>query len=116
MRSTRLLYSARLPGERARTFRKREATRLARSVPGAVAAGIRRELRRQLFEGRERVPCCFCARELTFEEATLEHIRPKSRGGPTTIENLTLSCEPCNSARGEMGYEKFRGRTGQSHA
>jgi 5-methylcytosine-specific restriction endonuclease McrA len=78
--------------------------------------GMRRDLRKRLFAGRERVPCCFCSRELTYEEATLEHVRPRSRGGPTLVENLKISCEPCNSERGDMGYEKFRGRKGQSCA
>jgi 5-methylcytosine-specific restriction endonuclease McrA len=86
------------------------------NVKARVSWGLRRELRKRLFAGRERVPCCFCGRELTYDEATLEHVRPRSRGGPTVIENLRISCEACNSERGAMGYEKFRGRKAQGRA
>jgi 5-methylcytosine-specific restriction endonuclease McrA len=89
---------------------------LSANVKARVAWGLRRELRKRLFAGRELVPCCFCGRQLDYEEATLEHVRPRSRGGPTLIENLKISCEPCNSERGDMGFEKFRGRKGQSCA
>lgn len=64
--------------------------------------------------GLDGYACCFCGRELTREQATLEHVRLQSRGGPTEIENLKISCSPCNSERGDMGYEKFRGRKGQA--
>jgi 5-methylcytosine-specific restriction endonuclease McrA len=81
-----------------------------------MARAVRREQKKLLFAGRERVPCCFCERPLTRQEATLEHIRPRSRGGSSEIENLTLSCQPCNSERGDQGFEKFRGRKGQHRA
>lgn len=84
------------------------------TVKRVMAQTIRRELKKALFAGRAQVPCCFCHKPLYWSEATLEHIRPKSRGGPTTLENLTISCQPCNSRRGDMGYEKFRGRFGRS--
>ncbi|MHB8416797.1 MAG: HNH endonuclease [Myxococcales bacterium] len=72
----------------------------------------RREAKKRLFAGRDQVPCCFCGKQLGFKEATIEHVRPLSRGGTWEMENLRISCSPCNSARGNMGYEKFRGRRG----
>ncbi len=104
------------PYDRHGAVRRRAGYSLAANVKGAMARAIRRELKKQLFAGRERVPCCFCARELTREQATLEHVRPQSRGGPTVIENLKISCQPCNSARGDIGFEKFRGRKAQGYA
>jgi hypothetical protein len=109
---------------RAGAARRRAGFSVVANVKAAMAKAIRREMKKLLFAGRERVPCCFCHRELTRQEATLEHratvgpaVRhspfPQSRGGPTEIENLTISCQPCNSERGDMGYEKFRGRKGQ---
>jgi 5-methylcytosine-specific restriction endonuclease McrA len=87
---------------------------LTAKARGCAAWARRRELRSQLFAGRYRVPCCFCRRLLKYKEATLEHIRPRSRGGPTTLENLTLSCQPCNSERGNEPFEIFRGRKAQT--
>ena len=102
--------------DRGGSVRRRAGFSLEANVKGAMAKAIRREQKKRLFAGRERVPCCFCGRELTRQEATLEHIRPRSRGGGMEIENLTLSCQPCNSERGDMGFEKFRGRKGLHYA
>jgi 5-methylcytosine-specific restriction endonuclease McrA len=99
-----------------RSIRRRAGFEPWANLPEAIRAGFRRELKRKLFAGRERAPCCFCERELTFAQATLEHIRPKSRGGSMAIENLALSCQLCNHLRGDMGYEKFRGMSWADHA
>jgi len=40
--------------------------------------------------------------------ATLDHVVPRSRGGPLTRENLVLACFACNNARGTMDAETFR--------
>lgn len=47
-------------------------------------------------------PRCFVCKEeiLTAEEATLEHIIPRSRGGGNTLANLALSHRDCNQAKG----------------
>lgn len=37
--------------------------------------------------------------------ATLDHVIPKSQGGPNNLGNLVLSCEPCNAARGGVHNE-----------
>ena len=105
--------AAKFPYSRDAAVRRRAGFSLHANVKGAFAKAVRRELKKQLFDGRERVPCCFCHRELTREQATLEHVRPQSRGGKMELENLKISCQPCNSERGDMGYEKFRGRKGQ---
>jgi len=76
----------------------------------------RRRMKRRLFAGRERVPCCFCGKLLTLRQATIEHVVPKSRGGEFEFENLTLSCQPCNSKRGDTGYEEFRGGPDQDRS
>ncbi len=70
----------------------------------------RRTIKRRLFAGRKRVPCCFCGKRLTMDQATLEHIIPKSRGGEFVIENLTISCWRCNQRRGDMPFDDFHRR------
>lgn len=40
--------------------------------------------------------------------ATLDHVRPRSLGGPLTRENLVLACSACNNARGTMEADAFR--------
>ena len=40
--------------------------------------------------------------------ATLDHVVPRSRGGPLRADNLVLACQACNNARGVMEAEAFR--------
>jgi 5-methylcytosine-specific restriction endonuclease McrA len=42
--------------------------------------------------------------------ATLDHVVPKSQGGPLTAENVVLACRACNNARGTEDAEAFRAR------
>jgi 5-methylcytosine-specific restriction endonuclease McrA len=48
--------------------------------------------------------CWWCRKELPLEELTLDHLRPKSRGGSNSLENLRLACLPCNTSRGNSSY------------
>ena len=41
--------------------------------------------------------CQYCA---AAERLTLDHVLPKSRGGPDTWENLVAACVPCNNRKG----------------
>lgn len=40
-----------------------------------------------------------CVRCGSFEDLTLDHIHPHSRGGSDTLDNLQTLCQPCNSAK-----------------
>lgn len=47
--------------------------------------------------------CCYCTR-LTYqkvgkEQATIEHVIPRSRGGPHTFDNTVMACRRCNNNR-----------------
>lgn len=62
------------------------------------------EVREYLLEkfGRQ---CVYCgAKNVAFE---IEHIVPKSRRGSNRVSNLTLSCEPCNKAKGNQTAAEF---------
>jgi 5-methylcytosine-specific restriction endonuclease McrA len=45
------------------------------------------------------VPCWVCGQHVSEDTATLEHIRPKSEGGSSHLENLTISHAACNGGR-----------------
>ena len=49
----------------------------------------------QLLESDPR--CRYCECELTERTATLDHVKPRSRGGTNGKYNLTLSCKLCNT-------------------
>jgi 5-methylcytosine-specific restriction endonuclease McrA len=37
----------------------------------------------------------------------IDHISPKSRGGSNRVSNLTLACQSCNLAKGNLLLEEF---------
>jgi 5-methylcytosine-specific restriction endonuclease McrA len=44
----------------------------------------------------------------TPDLATLDHVVPRSMGGPLARENLVIACQSCNNERGVMDAESFR--------
>jgi 5-methylcytosine-specific restriction endonuclease McrA len=44
--------------------------------------------------------CYWCLQDLPFDQLTLDHLRPSSKGGSNNPENLRLACRKCNSSRG----------------
>jgi len=40
--------------------------------------------------------------------ATLDHVVPRSMGGPLNAANLVLACQACNNQRGVMDAAEFR--------
>lgn len=45
--------------------------------------------------------CWWCEKHLPANELTLDHLRPKSKGGSNSLENLRLACRPCNLNKGD---------------
>lgn len=69
--------------------------------------------------------CAYCGKEFSsyedmneenfhqafyFDLLTFDHVVPKSAGGDDSEENLLPVCRSCNSKKGAMPLEKFRGR------
>ncbi len=48
--------------------------------------------------------CCYCGKNKSIDEMTVEHLIPKSCGGTRKIGNLSLSCKKCNNKRGNNLY------------
>ncbi len=46
--------------------------------------------------------CFYCKRVLTFEESTIDHYIPKSKGGSNALENLRISCRECNLSKADQ--------------
>jgi len=57
---------------------------------------IPRETRKAIYE-RDGHKCVECG---TGENLTLDHIRPKSKGGTDDEDNLQTMCQPCNCRKG----------------
>lgn len=51
---------------------------------------------------RDEYTCQYCGVELGQRDLTVEHILPRSRGGPTTWENCVAACGDCNSRKADL--------------
>lgn len=51
--------------------------------------------------------CFWCGAQLSHKKATLDHIVPKSKGGPLHAENVVYSCKSCNEDRADMDAEEY---------
>ena len=56
--------------------------------------------RRNLWR-RDDERCQFCGQAVPFTEATIDHVFPRSRGGPTSWENCVTACGPCNRRKAD---------------
>ncbi len=55
--------------------------------------------RRNIFL-RDAHTCQYCGRRGTTRDLNLDHVMPRSRGGPMTWENVVCSCRVCNLRKG----------------
>lgn len=55
--------------------------------------------RRNIFL-RDEYVCQYCHRRHSSHRLSLDHVMPKSRGGPTTWENIVCCCLDCNVRKG----------------
>ena len=49
---------------------------------------------------RDRNTCMYCATTLSPRQMTMDHVTPKSRGGPWAFENIVACCPACNARKG----------------
>ena len=68
--------------------------------------------RRNLF-GRDNNTCQYCGKRFPMPELSLDHVIPRSQGGPTTWDNMVCACHRCNVRKGgrtpiEAGLQLIR--------
>ena len=51
--------------------------------------------------------CPYCLKEYSMDEATRDHRQPRSRGGKTEPDNITICCKYCNSEKGALTVEEY---------
>lgn len=65
---------------------------------------IRKETRLRIYM-RDGFRCLWCdVKKVTF---SLDHAKPRSRGGTNAVSNLFTSCVACNQARGDRSLKAF---------
>lgn len=59
---------------------------------------------REQIKARDGYQCVYCG---STEDLTIDHIKPRARGGPTTDSNCVTACRACNQAKGSMTLDSF---------
>lgn len=80
----------------------------ARPAAGRGESQLSTNRRRMLrLAARDGEHCVWCSRPLDHRspEATVDHVRCRSAGGPDSLENLVLACAPCNHRRSNRSAE-----------
>lgn len=72
--------------------------------PSDHKAGIKEVL----FHQQDNGICNYCGNKYLYYELEIEHIIPKSMGGPDNIRNLQLACISCNIRKGTLTDIEFR--------
>ena len=55
--------------------------------------------RRNLF-ARDKNQCQYCGHSFPTSELSIDHVKPRTQGGPDTWENLVCACVRCNAKKG----------------
>jgi 5-methylcytosine-specific restriction endonuclease McrA len=88
--SDRCLHTGRL------SFRIPSVIRLHHYV--SVPRGTHRRLSRRAVFARDQHRCQYCGSD---RRLTVDHVVPRSKGGPHSWDNVVTSCAPCNTRKGD---------------
>ncbi len=75
----------------------------------ATMSGMIREWQREQELPKE---CVFCGARGNLQ---IDHLIPRSRGGPDSADNTVWSCSSCNAARGDQGVFQWLGLKRKDH-
>jgi 5-methylcytosine-specific restriction endonuclease McrA len=59
----------------------------------------RRKITRRAVFARDNWTCQYCG---TRANLTVDHVIPRSKGGPSSWENIVAACAPCNRRKGNL--------------
>ncbi len=53
--------------------------------------------------------CFYCPKYFAPNESgwTIDHVEPQALGGPATMHNFVVACQPCNLAKGHQPIDSF---------
>ena len=63
--------------------------------------------RRNLYQ-RDNYTCQYCAAQLPPDRLSIDHIRPRSKGGKTSWDNCVLACVRCNTRKADRSLTEAR--------
>lgn len=51
--------------------------------------------------------CYYCYKSILFDEISVDHKLPKSKGGKNSMENYAVCCFNCNNDKADMTEEEY---------
>ncbi len=75
---------------------------------GGLFEGYTPPLSNPALFARDKYRCLYCGEDLLHRKAlaTCDHVRPRSRGGANTWENVVTACKACNSRKDDRTPEE----------
>ncbi|MDR1697075.1 MAG: HNH endonuclease [Rickettsiales bacterium] len=61
----------------------------------------------KLNDGNDVIICPYCLKPLTRGQATIDHKRPRARGGKSTAQNKVICCYDCNQEKGSLTTREY---------
>ncbi len=55
---------------------------------------------------RDRFTCQYCGSRMNHHNVTIDHVKPKCRGGATVWDNVVTACHHCNRKKADMTPEE----------
>ncbi len=62
--------------------------------------------RKKVLFNRDDWRCQYCSNKLSWEQVTIDHVMPSSRGGTTSWKNCVTACKPCNKRKANKTPEE----------
>lgn len=62
-----------------------------------------------------KIPCCYCGKEMKWDNITIDHIKPKSKLGSSKIDNLICCCQECNCIKSSVSVDRYVGFDNITH-
>ena len=70
----------------------------------AFRSGDAKRMWRQIIKARDQNRCTYCG---STEDLTIDHVRPRCRGGETNASNCVTACLSCNQEKGSLHLTEF---------
>ena len=79
--------------------------RIDKMVKGSCAWPKQHRRYKKMLVERDGLRCHYCDYLMSYEEAEVDHVLAKARGGTDAPDNLVLACSRCNNLKSTLCYE-----------
>lgn len=80
-------------------YRRKNAKRRAIKANATVGDVLAIVAWEKIWRARKTVVCHWCKKRIKTTEAQVDHVVPLSTGGAHAVENMCVSCAPCNCSK-----------------